>query len=456
MKYIKQITISLFSSGHQRSIEAKKNILASLFIKGLSILISLIMVPLTIHYINPTQYGIWLTLSSMVTWISFFDIGFTQGLRNNFAKAKAKGDKFLARNYVSTAYLYLSIIFFCLWIILIIVNNFIDWSHVLNIDIAISKEVSTLATIIFTYFSFQFVFRIINTILIADQKPAIVSFLDLIGQALSLLCVFLLTKFTSGSLIFLGLALGVAPTLIIILANVYFFKTNYQDYSPSIKFVKKECANGIMNLGFKFFILQMAAIVQYQTILFLIAHYFDTLQVTAYNIAYKYFGILQMVFMILVAPLWSGVTEAYNIGDKAWIKNIVKKYLYILIPFIILGALMLFVAQPVYNLWLGRDVVNISFKISLLCYIFFTTGMFASIFVFVINGVGALRIQFFSSIITSIFFIIISLTMIKILHYGIESIMIASIAANVYGYIIAPIQYYKLIISKNSSKIWHQ
>ena len=49
-----------------------------------------------------------------------------------------------------------------------------------------------------------------------------------------------------------------------------------------------------MSLGLKFFILQIAYIVQYQSTLFLIAHYFDTLQVTSYNIAFKYFGILQM------------------------------------------------------------------------------------------------------------------------------------------------------------------
>ena len=442
------------TEGNKRSVEAKKNVIGSMLIKVMSIAISLVMVPMTIHYINPTQYGIWLTMSSMVAWISFFDIGFTQGLRNRFAEAKAKGNRELAKTYVSTAYFFIGIIFITIWVILLLVNQFIDWGRLLNINEKAAHEVSVLAYIIFSYFCFQFVFKIITTILIADQKPAKAVMLDLFGQFLSLIAIYILTKLTSGSLIYLALALGVAPTLVIIGANLYFFKTKYKDYAPSLRFVKKKYAKDIMALGFKFFILQIAAIVQYQTILFLIAHYFDPLQVTSYNIAYKYFGILQMGFMILVTPLWSGVTDAYNSGDIEWIRNAVTKYLYILIPFILMGAAMLAISKPIYDLWLGENVVIVPFTISLLCYVFISTTLFAYIFVFVINGIGALQIQFYSSIITSIAFVALSMILIKHFHFGVESILISSIVSNLFGLIIAPIQYYQIIIKRKQAGIW--
>jgi len=81
---------NFFTKGHQRTLDVKKNVLGSLLIKGVSIGISLLLVPLSIDYINKAQYGVWLTLSSLISWISFFDIGFTHGLRNKFAEAKAK------------------------------------------------------------------------------------------------------------------------------------------------------------------------------------------------------------------------------------------------------------------------------------------------------------------------------------------------------------------------------
>lgn len=442
------------TQGNKRSIEAKKNVIGSFLVKVISIAISIIMVPITIHYINPTQYGIWLTMSSMVAWISFFDIGFTHGLRNRFAEAKAKGDILLARTYVSTAYYYIGIIFIAIWILLLYANQYIDWGRLLNIDERTAQEVSLLAYIIVSYFCFQFIFKIISTVLIADQKPAKAVMVDLIGQFFSLIVIFLLAKFTKGSLTYLVLALGIAPTLVIVVANIYFFNTKYKAYSPSIKFVKKKYAKDIMTLGLKFFVLQIAAIVQYQTILFLIAHYFDPLQVTSYNIAYKYFGILQMGFMILITPLWSGVTDAYNSGDIAWIRNAVKKYLYILIPFIFLGILMLLLANPIYDLWLGENVVIVPFSISLLCCIFISITLFATIFVFVINGIGALQVQFYSSIITSVGFVVLALVLIKRYHFGVESILISSIVSNIFGFIIAPIQYYYIIVKRKESGIW--
>src|SRR3954447_21221750 len=99
------------NKGHQRSVKAKKNIVTSFLIKGVSIAISFLLVPMTIHYVNASQYGIWLALSSIITWMSFFDIGFTQGLRNKFGEAKAQGNVQLARIYISTTYYYLAIIF---------------------------------------------------------------------------------------------------------------------------------------------------------------------------------------------------------------------------------------------------------------------------------------------------------------------------------------------------------
>lgn len=452
-----QYAIDFFTKGNQRSLQAKKNIIGSLLIKGLSIAIGLVLVPLTIHYINPSQYGIWLTLSSMIAWISFFDIGFTHGLRNKFAAAKAKGDDKAVRIYISTTYYYVSLIFIALWLILLLINQFITWHSLLSLPPAMEKEVSQLAMLVFTYFCFQFIFRVISTILTADQQPAKASMLDMLGQLLGLVLIFLLTRFTTGSLLYMGFSVGIAPVLVLLAANIYFFKTKFRNYTPSLKFVKKEYAKDIMQLGLKFFVLQIAAIIQFETSLFLIAHYFKTENVTYYSIAYRYFSVLLMGFTILLSPLWSGVTDAYHKGENDWIKNVVKKYLYILVPFIMGGLIMLMFSGKVYTLWVGNEVAGqISFKISAFCLLFFSTTMFASIFVSVINGIGTLQIQFFAAIGSSIVFFGLSLLLIKYFHLGVEAVIISSIVSNVFGYIIAPIQYYNIFYKKTTAKIWYR
>src|SRR3954469_4488195 len=236
---MKDIALSLvtlvkgfISKGHQRSVKAKKNIIVSFFLKGISIAISLIFVPLTINYINPSRYGIWLTLSAIVGWFSFFDIGLSHGLKNKFAEAKAKGDDSLAQTYVSTAYGILAIVFCSIWIVFLVVNHFLNWSRILNIPESLQNDVSILAIIVFTYFCLQFVLKIISSVLIADQQPSKVSLIDVLGQLLSLAFIFVLIKTTQGSLVKLGIALCASPLVVLIGANFFLFSGPYKKYRP--------------------------------------------------------------------------------------------------------------------------------------------------------------------------------------------------------------------------------
>ena len=98
LKFAKTIR-NLINRGQRRSIKAKKHILASFLIKGVSILTGFFMVPLTIGYVHKEQYGIWLTLSSVVAWFSFFDVGLGHGLRNKLAVALAKNDLDKAKTF---------------------------------------------------------------------------------------------------------------------------------------------------------------------------------------------------------------------------------------------------------------------------------------------------------------------------------------------------------------------
>jgi O-antigen/teichoic acid export membrane protein len=441
--------------GNPRSILAKKNIIGSLFVKGFSISISLVMVPLTINYVNPSRYGIWLALSSVVGWVSFFDIGFTNGLRNKFAEARAKGDDQLARAYLSTAYVFMSAIFGSLLVILLVANLFIDWGALLNIDNVVEERVGAVAAIVITYFCCLFVLRIVNTLLTADQKPALSSLVDMLGQLASLVAIFVLTRTVRGSLMNLTIALCLPTLVVLLLAHLYLYRSEYSAYAPSFRLARKDQAKDIMGLGVKFFIPYVAFIIQYQTTSFMIAHYFGVTEVTVYNIAYKYFNVLQMTFTIVTAPLWSSVTDSYNKGDEDWIKHVVNKYLYVLVAFVAAALLMLAVSGTMYDLWIGKNKIHVSFNVSLLCCLFVITGMFANIFVSVLNGIGALKIQFVSSLISPVIFIMMSLFFILRLGIGMEGILISSIISNVFGVVIAPIQYYQVLINKSAAKVWY-
>jgi O-antigen/teichoic acid export membrane protein len=442
----------LINQGHDRSVQAKKNIISSFLIKGISICISLVLVPLIINYINPSRYGIWLTLSSIVGWFSFFDIGLTQGLRNKFAEAKAKGDDKSGQIYVSTTYAVLVIIFTSVWIIFILCNNFLNWSDILKLPQGMRSEVSTLAVIVFTYFCSQFVLRIVTTINIADQQPARASLIDLLGQFLSLIFIVILIKTTKGSLISLGIGLCLFPVLVYLGANLYFFNGTYKKYQPKFSKIDFSYAKSLFNLGLTFFIIQIASVIQYESANIIIARNFGTSQVTSYNIVYKYFGMLTMLYTIFLTPFWSASTEAYLKQDFEWIKNTVKKYNVLYILIFLASIVMLVFSGTVYRLWLGKGKVHIDFILSFWGFLYVGLYIFGSTYVNFLNGISALRIQFWSSIFSPILYIAIAILLIDYYKMGAYSLFIAAIIANVYA-IIAPIQYYQ-IIYKNKRGIW--
>jgi O-antigen/teichoic acid export membrane protein len=443
----------LITKGHERSVRAKKNIVSSLIIKGASIAISFISLPITLNYVDSSTYGVWLTMSSIVGWFVFFDIGLTQGLRNRFAEAKAKGDDKLARIYVSTTYAILGIIFIGVWLIFLIVNNFLDWSKILNVSEGMRPDVTTLAIIVFTYFCISFVFRIITTILLADQYPAWSSLIDLIGQSIALLLIIILVKTTEGSVVKLGLALCIAPLVVLIGANFILFSSKYKRYSPAVSHVRFQYVRVLFNLGVKFFIIQLAAIIQYQTANIIIARNFGTADVTAYNVVYKYFGIPYMIFNIFLIPFWSASTEAYQKNDISWIKNGIKRYNQLNVLIIFGSLLMLAFSDPFYNFWLGEGKVSISLSLSLWGFVYFNAMMFGGKYVQLLNGLSALRIQFIASIISPLLYLVIVILFIKNFQMGVYSLFIASVIANFNGLILAPLQYH-MVINKNKKGIW--
>ena len=430
------------SRGGERSAKARRNVFWMLLIKGGSILAGLLLVPITLNYVDNETYGIWLTLSSMVAWFSFFDIGLNQGLRNRLAEAIAHEDPTLGKKYVSTTYALLTLIFIPLMALLLLITPHIDWGRLLNIKISDLQSFVTAVAIVISYFCLNFILSTINVVLLADQRPADAALRSLIQQLISILIIYVLTLTTKGNLVLLCLGLCAAPLLVVSLFNLTLFRGRYRGIAPRWKDVDFKTVPDLMKLGVQFFIIQIAAIIQFQMANFLIIRYFGAEEVTEYNIAYKYFGILMMVWGILTAPLWTAVTDAVAKNDIAWVRNSMKKYLKLFAHLSIIGPFMLLISQPIYHLWIGEKV-SISFGISFWMLLYNLVYMFGTLFVDVLNGAGELKVQTIASLFSPIVFLILSYLFYK-QDFGVPSIIIASILSNFNGFLLAPLQCKKL------------
>ena len=441
-----------FGEGHARTNRAKKNITASFVIKGLMILISMVIVPLTIRYVNPTRYGIWITLSSIIGWFSFFDIGLGSGLRIKLAEAISKGENELARTYVSTTYAILSIIIGIVYVIFLIINPFLNWAKILNTSPEMTGELNKLALIVFTFFCLRFVLQLITSILIAEQKSAKASFFDLLGSTISLCTIFIITKTTHSSLIYLGLALGLSPIIVLTVASLWFYTTEYKCFAPSIKHIRFSYSKVLMNLGVKFFVISIGTIFLYQSNALIIAQLFGPKSVTVYNIAYQYFSVIPMAFIIITYPFTIAYTEAYYKNEIDWIRKTVKSLIHVWVVFILFVIIMLVFSNLVYRLWIGNSI-KVPFGLSLVCAIYGIIITWSNIFLTFINGTGKVLVQLYITVFVMIVNIPLAIFLVKFLNIGISGVLLATCIDFLILAVIMPIQYKKLV-KGHAQGIW--
>ena len=443
-----------FGGGHERTIRAKKNIAALFIIKGINIALGLALVPLTINYLNPTKYGIWITLTSLVAWFGFFDIGLGNGLRNRFAEAIAKGDHGLARTYVSTTYAMLIIIVGIGLVFFFIINTFLDWSVILNAggDPVLKQELSRLAIVVFTSFGMTLVLNLILVILSADQRPAKSAMLDLIGKSLSLLFIYILTRVRDSSLLSLGLIYCTITPFVMIVSTIWFFDGRYRIYRPALKAVDFVKAKDLFSLGLRFFVIQLTVVLLYQTNNMIIAQLFGPAMVTTYNVAFKYFSVLLMGFMIIVGPFWSAFTEAWQKQDIAWIAGIMTKLRKTWSLLVACGVVMLALSGYIYRVWIGNDF-TVPFYISLLSLGWILINAWNGIFSHFLNGVGKIRLQLYFGVSAAIVNIPLALFLGK--QIGISGVLLANILVMLSVAWIGPIQYSRLL-GKTATGIWNQ
>jgi O-antigen/teichoic acid export membrane protein len=437
-------------SEDERTTKVKRNIIASFFLKSIDILIYLLLIPLTLSYLNPYEFGIWLTLNSILLWINSFDIGLGNGLRNKLAVALAANDKHAGKVYVSTTFYALIIIIVSIFIIVSIINIYLDWYSILNVDHHSVPHLNSILFYSFLFFCLNFVFKFIGTIYLALQLPAVNNMLVVLGHLLSLLIIYLLTIYAESDLLYVAIAYTLSPVIVYLIAYPITFFRFCEYLAPSIKLFKIKYVKDLMGIGGKFFFLQVTGIILFSSSNIILSRVLGPESVTPYNIAYRLFSVVPLLFTILITPMWSAVTDAYAKGDLCWIKKSMDKVIRILLGVGILILLGVFLSKIIYYVWLGNKI-EIPFNLTLLMGIYIFILVWSLSYSSFLNGIGILNMQIINTMIVALVFYPIALSLVEL--FDISGMVLAMIIVNISGAILNTIQFNKII--KGTAKgIW--
>jgi O-antigen/teichoic acid export membrane protein len=438
----------------QRSLSVKKQVSLSFGIKIISVIIGVLLVPLLIDYLDNERYGVWLTLSSVFAWFSFFDIGIGNGMRNKLAEALAVDDKLLAREYVSTTYAVISCVFVSIIILFQLINPFIDWRYLLNVKIISENELYVLTTVVFTIFLIRFIFQLTGVVYIAVHKPSINNAITTVGAGLSFIIILLLFKLTDdGSLFVLGVVLTGAPLIMLLGATLFAFSGEFRFLRPKLSFVKSAHIKSLLNLGLKFFVIQIAAILLFSSANIIISQLFTSSEVVVYNTALMYYQLPIMVYAIVMTPIWSAVTDAYAKNDFEWLKMTLKRLNKLSVIFAVGIIGMLAISPLVFKLWIG-DRMEIPFLLSASMACFSIINVFLSPYTNFINGIGKMKFSMYLVIFTLFCYIPLAIFLSRIIGNS-SGIIITTCLINATGLYFQPYQVNKLL-NKKANGVWNK
>ena len=386
----------------QRSKLLYKNIIASIAIKGYAAIISLMLVPLTLNCLGTLKNGVWLTISSILLWIDQMDIGLGNGLRNRLAIHIAHQEIKEARQTISSTIAMLTCIVFPLLIVLLLLAWNADVYGFLNV---LPEEIPELRLAIIYAIIFvclTFVMKFIGNFYMGMQLPAISNLLISLGQTIILIVTWVL--YVNGNATFLSIAIAntASPLLIYFIAYTYTFYIRFPKLRPSFHLINLKSALELGNLGLKFFWIQIASVIQFLTTNLLISKFYTPALVTPYQIAYRYISLSMIVFTIICMPFWNATTDAYERNDIVWIRKANQKMNWMIAGITVLLLCMIIVSPWVYQIWIG-DACQVPIGMTIMVALYNFLLIISMRYSYFLNGIGALRLQTYMTVMTIIF-----------------------------------------------------
>jgi O-antigen/teichoic acid export membrane protein len=226
----------------------------------------------------------------------------------------------------------------------------------------------------------------------------------------------------------------------------------YRDLTPSFAAIDTRLSRDLLSLGGSFFILQIAGLVLFSTDNLIILKLFSAEEVVPYNVSFRYFSLLSILFSLFLAPFWPVFTSLFANSDPDRIRRVVRRLVQAWMILVFAGAVMLLSAPLVYRAWLGPDI-RVPAMMDLCMLLFALVSSWNNIFAAFLNGVSRIRLQVVVAVITALLNVPLSVVLASSAGMGPSGVMMATCLCLLGGSVVAPLQYLRIIRGR-AAGIW--
>lgn len=403
--------------------------MASLAARAISLLTTLVSVPLTFRYLGAERYGLWMVLVSLISVMGFADLGIGNGVMNAISEAHGKDSHELAREYVSSGFVLMLGIAAVLAVAGAIGYPFMPWMRLFNVHSGlVATEGAKAFLVLFCWFVLNIPLGVVTRVQAGLQQGYWSQIVGATGNVVSLLALLVVIHFR-GSLPWLVFASTFGVILATVLNGWLLFRA-HPWLIPSLHAYRGGSAHKILKLGLMFFVLQVAVALGYTSDNIVITQVMGAAAVAVYAVPQKLFGFLSQLVSMGITPLWPAYGEAIARGDVAWVRKVFWGSLRVTLAI----ATPLCVALALTGPWVVRLMVGKSLHapMSLLAALALW-GVISAASVpiaMLLNGVGVLKAQTIVAAVASLTNLALSIFLTR--KYGVVGVCLGSIITQLF------------------------
>lgn len=407
--------------------------------RGFTMALSLLTVPLTLTYLGPERYGMWLTISSMVALLTFTDLGIGNGLLNAATHAIARGEFVHARRQISSALALLTVLVAALAGLFVFLYPILPWTDVLAVSSpqAIS-EAGPAVAVFMICFLLGIPLSIIAQVRFARQEGYLVHLSAAAGNLAALVTLLAVIVSRQG-LPLLVAAMAGPPLIASALNGLVLFTHSAPELRPSLGLADRITALRLLRAGFLFFVLQLAIAVAFTSDTLVVAQLIGPEAVATYGVTSKLFVIPIGIAAASLAPLWPAYGEAIALGDISWARSTLKRSIKVgLISTVPTVAVLVAFGLPIIGLWVGTSVTP-PFLLLLGFGIWVVLSTVGNAVAMLLNGANELRFQAGAAAVMAIMNVTVSIWLTS--RIGVAGVVWGTVIT--YGvFILGPMAFY--------------
>jgi O-antigen/teichoic acid export membrane protein len=409
---------------------------------------SFITVPLVVGYLGKEQYGMWITMSSLVAALGPLDLGIGLGLLTVVSDAYGRDDREAARRAISTAAAMLSTIAVLAIVAFGIAYLFIPWARVFNVTSPTAiTEAGPAAAVLFGAFALGMPLGIVAQIQLAHQSGYISSAWAIAGNLGSFLALLAIISL-HGSLPVLIAALTGVSLMAAVLNGLVLFRRQRPWLMPRLRDVDLHSARPLLKTGSLFVVLQLAGLAAYQLDNFVIAQLLGAKAVPEYSIPSKLFVVAPTLLSFVLLPLWPAYRESMARGDPAWVRRTLRRSVKLAAAVNIPSTLFLLVAGPfLLHVWVGNNVHPTTLLLVGLA-IWTIMNTLNGPFAMLLNGANVVGFQVVCSVLMAIANVTISIFLVQQPGIGVAGAVYGSVISQMVFVLIPEIWYVRRLLRR--------